>query len=245
MSTKEGKVEEDGADPPRNFTVVQLRKFDGTDDDKGRAQPLYISAEGIVFDASDDSGRATFGPGGPFESFSGRECGAALAKGCLTDDESRLDLSACGTLSSHERANLTDWIDRLKHQRRYPVLGRLIPDDKLPSPDRVLSKEELSSHIGEGDIPDGYAHSPIYLGVAGKVYDVSFGGVVFYGPGGGYHRFAGKDASRALAKMSFDPKDTEEPDISDLTEKEKKVLNDWIKTFEERKMYPRVGRLKD
>lgn len=242
---KDDEEEEDEPDPPVNFTVAQLRKFDGTDDKKGRPEPLYFSANGIVFDASDEAGRAVYGPQGPYRSFAGRECGAALAKGCVTDDESLLDLSACKSLSTSEQSDLEDWIERFKKERRYTVLGRLVPDDLLPSSDRTISKEELSSHIGTGEIHDGYAHAPIYLGVSGKVYDVSFGGVMFYGPGGGYARFAGKDASRALAKMSFDPKDTEDPDISELTEKEKKILNDWIKTFEERKMYPCVGRLED
>lgn len=244
-SKKDDRDVEDGQDPPRNFSVAQLRKFDGTDDENGRPQPLYVSADGIVFDASDDGGRSTFGTGAPYHGFAGRECGAALAKGMVIGDESLLGLSACKSLSPSERADLDGWIDRLKHQRHYPVLGRLVPDDALPTSDRIISREELSSHVGTGDVPDGYAHAPIYLGVSGKVYDVSFGGVMFYGPGGGYARFAGKNASRALAKMSFDPKDTEDPDISELTEKEKKILSDWIKTFEERKMYPCVGRLED
>lgn len=76
-----------------------------------------------------------------------------------------------------------------------------------------------------------------------RVFDVSFGGVTFYGPGGGYHRFAGKNAARALAKMSFDPADTANTDTSDLTEKELKVLADWLKTFQVRKQYPCVGTL--
>ena len=52
------------------------------------------------------------------------------------------------------------------------------------------------------------------------------------------------DASRALAKMSLDPKDAQNPDISDLTEKEMNTLKDWVKTFDERKNYPIVGVLK-
>jgi len=64
-----------------------------------------------------------------------------------------------------------------------------------------------------------------------------------YGKDGPYNRFAGKDASRALALMSFDPNDAANPDISDLEEKQVKVLHDWVKKFEENKGYPIVGRL--
>lgn len=49
------------------------------------------------------------------------------------------------------------------------------------------------------------------------------------------------DASRALAKMSLDPKDAQNSDISDLTEKEMKTLKDWVATFDDRKNYPIVG----
>jgi hypothetical protein len=43
--------------------------------------------------------------------------------------------------------------------------------------------------------------------------------------------------------MSFDPADLENSSIDDLEDKQKKILEDWIKTFEEKKAYPIVGRL--
>jgi hypothetical protein len=63
------------------------------------------------------------------------------------------------------------------------------------------------------------------------------------GVGGGYSKFAGRDISRALAKMSFDPDDLKITRVDDLDEKQIKVLQDWISTFEEKKQYPIVGRL--
>lgn len=45
--------------------------------------------------------------------------------------------------------------------------------------------------------------------------------------------FAGKDASRALGKTSTKPEDVS-PEWKDLSEKEKGVLNDWIKFFSSR-----------
>ncbi|CAI9094687.1 OLC1v1030465C1 [Oldenlandia corymbosa var. corymbosa] len=82
---------------------------------------------------------------------------------------------------------------------------------------------------------------PIYVAVKGRVFDVT-AGKSFYGPGGSYCMFAGKDASRALAKMS-----KEEADIcgslDGLTEKEMQTLNDWEKKFEAK--YPVVGSLSE
>lgn len=64
----------------------------------------------------------------------------------------------------------------------------------------------------------------------------------FYGEGCPYHLFVGVHASRALALMSLDATVASNPDISDLTEKQIKTLNHWVTTFEEKKMYPVVGR---
>eukprot|EP00578_Thalassiosira_sp_NH16_P004020 CAMPEP_0181135456 /NCGR_PEP_ID=MMETSP1071-20121207/32644_1 /TAXON_ID=35127 /ORGANISM="Thalassiosira sp., Strain NH16" /LENGTH=299 /DNA_ID=CAMNT_0023222069 /DNA_START=49 /DNA_END=948 /DNA_ORIENTATION=- len=238
--------EEETPDPPRNFTTKQLRHFDGkvnekTDDQK----PVYLSVGGTIFDVS--KGRDFYGPGGPYEVFAGRECGAALAT--MSFDEALLDdLSACDTLGVGDKAELENWHEKFEHYRCYPIKGRLVPDTKLPSPERTISAEELAKYDGNNqDTPtgdhEGYGTNPIYLAALDKVFDVSFGGVEMYGKDGPYQRFAGKDASRALALMSFDPKDVENTDISDLEETKVKVLKDWVKTFEEKKGYPVVGKL--
>ncbi|GMN40275.1 hypothetical protein TIFTF001_009517 [Ficus carica] len=71
---------------------------------------------------------------------------------------------------------------------------------------------------------------PIYVAVKGRVFDVT-AGKSFYGPGGPYAMFAGKDASRALAKMSKNEEDIS-PSLHGLSDKEIGVLNDWEKKFE-------------
>lgn len=231
--------EEEEPDPPRNFTLKQLAHFDGTKDDGGDDdKPVYLALNGIVFDVSD--GRNFYGPGGPYELFAGHECGIALAKMSF-DTEFLDDFAGVKDLKHGEKMELENWIEKFTHYRCYPVMGRVVPE--LPSSDRILSKEDLAKHNGSEDIPEGYGHAPIYVGAGDKVFDCSFGGVMFYGPGCSYNRFAGLDASRALALMSFDAADAQNSDVSDLTDKQLKVLNDWIKTFEERKGYPIVGRL--
>ncbi|GLT85205.1 hypothetical protein SLE2022_034010 [Rubroshorea leprosula] len=83
------------------------------------------------------------------------------------------------------------------------------------------------------------ASNPIYVAIKGRVFDVT-AGKSFYGPGGPYAMFAGKDASRALAKMSKNEEDVC-ASLDGLSEKEIGVLNDWEKKFEAK--YPVVGRV--
>jgi membrane-associated progesterone receptor component len=106
-----------------------------------------------------------------------------------------------------------------------------------------MSVEELATFNGAGAVPEGRVDPPLYVGCNGKVFDVSFGGFDMYKPGAGYNRFAGIDASRALAKMSFEPSDVGSRDCSDLTPEQVKVLEDWADKFEHKKMYPVVGTL--
>ena len=85
----------------------------------------------------------------------------------------------------------------------------------------------------------------IFIAVKNMVFDVTQGGA-FYGPGGPYENFAGRDASRGLAKNSFDPDvltDINEPidTLTDLTAVEKESLDGWEEHFENR--YKVVGTL--
>lgn len=65
---------------------------------------------------------------------------------------------------------------------------------------------------------------------------------MFYGPGGPYALFTGKDASRALAKMSFEGKDLN-GDISGLGPFELEALQDWEYKFISK--YVKVGTIKN
>ena len=107
------------------------------------------------------------------------------------------------------------------------------PKPLPPMAKRDFTKEELSEF-------DGKNGKRILLAICGNVYDVS-NRADFYGPEGPYGCFAGKDASRGLATMSFDTPEVENDDLSNLTAMEKTTLNDWEKQFQFR--YPTVGKL--
>ncbi len=80
---------------------------------------------------------------------------------------------------------------------------------------------------------------PLLLAIRGQVYDVGRGRD-FYGPGGPYGMFAGKDCTRALAKVAFDP-ELFTGDMEGLDQEELDKLDEWIEMFEGK--YRRVGRL--
>ncbi|KAK7283137.1 hypothetical protein RIF29_12448 [Crotalaria pallida] len=96
-----------------------------------------------------------------------------------------------------------------------------------------LTLQQLSQYNGTDP------SKPIYVSVKGRVFDVTTG-KSFYGPGGAYAMFAGKDASRALAKMSKNDQDITS-NLDGLSEKEIGVLNDWENKFQAK--YPVVARL--
>eukprot|EP00736_Rhodelphis_marinus_P009700 Rmarinus@m.9109 len=88
---------------------------------------------------------------------------------------------------------------------------------------RDYTLEELSKFNGA----DG---APILIAVKGVIYDCTSSSD-FYGPGGPYRNFAGKDATRALALMSTKESDTNVP-YADLAEENMDVLNQWIELYE-------------
>ena len=240
-SGKQPDEEEEDVDPPRDFTPTQLRKYNGTKPaDSGATgfgadepTPIFVALQGEVFDVSRAADH--YGPAGEYHLFAGRDATRAFAK--LSFDEADLDSPQTGDLNAGERDTLNDWYEKYKYYKQYPVVGRL----SVPPSNLRLSMEELRKYDGNGEPPDGRLHAPIFIAVRRKIYDMSYGGVDFYKPGATYNIFAGRDASRALGKMSFQPEDIDSLELSDLTATQIKTLDDWDKKFAEK--YPVVGEL--
>jgi membrane-associated progesterone receptor component len=198
---------------------------------------LYVAVKGDVFDVSE--ARSFYGPGGGYALFAGRDASKCLATMSL--EEVDLDQPIDG-LNHGEREHLDEWHFKFKELKGYPILGRLA----TPPSTKVISRAELLERgTGTCAPSPGRCCAEHLIGVRGNVYDVGFGGVGFYGAGCSYHLFCGKDASRALAKMSFKPEDVDRgwPDLGDLDEKEVKILDDWEKLFARK--YPVVARLRE
>jgi len=108
--------------------------------------------------------------------------------------------------------------------------------EPLPPPVQLgeVTEEDLAVYSGEDP------KKPLLMAIKGQIYDVTQSRM-FYGPGGPYALFAGKDASRALAKMSFEKEDLT-GDISGLGPFELEALQDWEYKFMSK--YVKVGTIK-
>ncbi|KAM0949457.1 putative cytochrome b5-like heme/steroid binding domain-containing protein [Dioscorea sansibarensis] len=123
--------------------------------------------------------------------------------------------------------------------RPEPVRTREVKSDEsepLPPPVQLgeITEEELRVYDGSD------SKKPLLMAIKGQIYDVTQSRM-FYGPGGPYALFAGKDASRALAKMSFEEQDLT-GDISGLGPFELEALQDWEYKFMSK--YVKVGTVK-
>eukprot|EP00262_Sarcandra_glabra_P005015 TRINITY_DN16254_c0_g1_i1.p1 TRINITY_DN16254_c0_g1~~TRINITY_DN16254_c0_g1_i1.p1 ORF type:complete len:207 (+),score=36.40 TRINITY_DN16254_c0_g1_i1:16-636(+) len=113
---------------------------------------------------------------------------------------------------------------------------RFVPMESLPmEPVKLgdVTEDELKAYDGSD------LKKPLLMAIKGQIYDVTRSRM-FYGPGGPYALFAGRDASRALALMSFEPKDLT-GNIEGLSPSELDTLQDWEYKFMEK--YVKVGQL--
>ncbi|KAF2084812.1 putative DNA damage response protein, partial [Saccharata proteae CBS 121410] len=127
----------------------------------------------------------------------------------------------------------------LVYLRLRPKPATTLPKAPAPTVFRTFTPPTLLPYNGENNMP-------VYLAVRGRVFDVT-AGRNFYGPGGPYANFAGRDASRGLACGSFDEdmltKDLEGPldKLEDLGDEEMEALMGWEERFSEK--YLVVGKL--
>ncbi|XP_073155625.1 membrane steroid-binding protein 2-like isoform X2 [Henckelia pumila] len=105
----------------------------------------------------------------------------------------------------------------------------------LREPVQMGDVTEVELRAYDGSDPN----KPLLMAIKGQIYDVSRSRM-FYGPSGPYALFAGRDASRALALMSFDPKDLT-GNIEELTTSELEALLEWEYKFMEK--YVKVGQI--
>lgn len=100
-----------------------------------------------------------------------------------------------------------------------------------------LTAEELREYDGSD------LKKPIYLAIKGHIYDVT-NGKRFYGKGGSYSFFSGRDASRAYVTGCFH-EDFLTSDIRGLNKDELDGIDQWKNFYDRSKKYFLVGYVKN
>lgn len=102
-----------------------------------------------------------------------------------------------------------------------------------PTGPRIFTESELEAYNGTEP------GRPIYLAVAGDVFDVTAKGAHLYGPGGSYSAFAGRACGRGIVLSSLEPEDVSD-EFDDFDEGQRATLDGWVRFYDE-KYGPRVG----
>lgn len=138
-----------------------------------------------------------------------------------------------------KQAQYAEWEQEAQERQEERARLAYIAPREEPSKEEELKpydEEELKPYDGTINL-DG----PILIGAAGKVYNV-WKGRNFYGPGGEYAIFAGRDATRLLGKFRTEEED-EESLSKPLTITERATLEGYVWTFQEK--YEIVGTMAD
>mmetsp|Transcript_3215 Transcript_3215/g.4624 ORF Transcript_3215/g.4624 Transcript_3215/m.4624 type:complete len:115 (-) Transcript_3215:30-374(-) len=112
--------------------------------------------------------------------------------------------------------------------------------EKPPTEKKDMKAEELAQYNGT-DRPEIYIAVTSIMDDKTTIFDMT-SAKDFYGPGGPYGLFAGKNASHGLAKSSLDEKEVV-GDVNSLSDAEKDTLHGWYMKYVSK--YPQVGTLTD
>jgi len=136
--------------PRRAYTLEDLQRFDGSDDDR----PIALVCNGDVFNVSD--ARDLYGGEGCYAALSGKDASRLLAKGILRDESAA---EAADPLAKHEEATLRDWHEYFS--LKYPKLGPL---------ELRARPEELAAGASSGSAAerDGVSDAPDHANVNGR-----------------------------------------------------------------------------
>lgn len=108
----------------KDFTVAELRKFDGTQPD-GR---VLVAVNGTVYDVT--KGKRFYGPGGPYAAFGGRDASRGLATFSVTSNE-KDEYDDLSDLSPMEMESVREW--EMQFKEKYVLVGRLLKPGEQPT----------------------------------------------------------------------------------------------------------------
>ncbi|ELT89976.1 hypothetical protein CAPTEDRAFT_227540 [Capitella teleta] len=140
-----GKRQEAPSKPPepelaplkkRDFTLEQLREFDG----KGKDGRILIAVNGKAFDVT--RGKRFYGPGGPYGVFAGRDASRGLATFSLTEEAIKDEYDDLSDLNSMQMESIHEW--EMQFTEKYDYVGRLLKAGEEPTDYTDTEEESLA-----------------------------------------------------------------------------------------------------
>ncbi|GFH60146.1 hypothetical protein CTEN210_16622 [Chaetoceros tenuissimus] len=132
--------------------------------------------------------------------------------------------------------------ERNRQNKEYEAQVKAIEEERARlayiKPKDYWTEDELKQYDGSLE-NDPEQNGPILMAANGKVFNV-YKGRNFYGPGGEYQNFAGRDATRLLAKTQVE-EESEEEMKKPLNMGQRATLQGWMWTLESK--YDIVGEL--
>ena len=115
------------------------------------------------------------------------------------------------------------------------VVSIFLVGHTFPQKTRIVTKEELARHDGN------QTKGVLWLSIMSKVYDVSKGSE-YYGEGGPYHVFVGRDGNVPFITGTFNDEEASKP-LTELTPHQLFNLETWTDFYEKEDKYPFIGLL--
>ncbi|XP_076676109.1 membrane steroid binding protein [Andrena cerasifolii] len=110
----------------RDFTVEELRKYDGT----GPDERLLVAVNGSVYDCS-IRGARFYGPGAPYAAFGGRDASRALATFSIPATKEETEYDDLSDLNTEEMNSIKEWEEQFKE--KYDYVGKLLKPGEVPT----------------------------------------------------------------------------------------------------------------
>ncbi|CAK7908750.1 hypothetical protein CAAN3_10S03136 [[Candida] anglica] len=107
---------------PVTLSEGELSLYNGSDP----SLPIYIAIDGRVYDVT--KSRSTYGPGGSYSFFSGKDGARAFVTGCFNKpDEFTHDLR--GLDEQEARQDVQEWQDFYQNHKRYWYVGQVLHEE--------------------------------------------------------------------------------------------------------------------